>query len=196
MRYYFGHDSNGVLISTEATTGGFSEEHRLDNPVCGHPLVDFHRKTRLDRNPEVVGFIGYDCPCDGDAPRVCGCACVNKKRLTGRVKDGKLVDKPTPIMTLDGIPVEVSEKPIVKKPGARVLIAFQVSEEAENSILIVSGGKSQAQLSLCLPKNLAVTKGITPTIELVVPAQGISSSLYVFGACISPLTVNFIGFDS
>lgn len=196
MRHYFGYDARGNLVSTEMMAGGFPKDCALDEKICAHPIANQIKAIRAKENPEVVGFIAYDCECEsGDSTATC--PCVGVKRDRGRVVEGKLVDKPAPMVYIDGAIMVLNGDPIVKAPGSSLMLQFGLPGVETGEVVLVNASRS-VTLTLALNNKTASTftveNGKTAPIKITMPAQGLSGCIMVLGETIAPLRLTFTAF--
>src|SRR5579862_1191028 len=105
MRHYFGYNQDGVLVSTEMMGGGWPEDHKLEHHDSPHDVVKGVRERRLLSNPEVSGFVAYECGCPTSKG---SCACCVSMKHNGMVVNGELVLKPHPAIFVDGQKLDLS----------------------------------------------------------------------------------------
>ena len=201
MRHFIGYRADGTLAPLETySPGGW--------PVCqcreGCGCLADHtcmmdacvslRTSRMNRNPDIVGFALYDCPCPS-TEEICETGCFNTQFANHYIDIGtkSFVAKPAISMQIDN--VGISNEEVVSRPPGNTcvfkLVGPDIPDGAEayittsNQVDIVEG-PNRFQLFF--------TNGSTPEVTLYAPSQGAKSRLTISGKYIRPQWLILRGF--
>lgn len=191
MRHFMGYNADGVIASLESySPGGWPSIcenctggcEGLADTACKNPSVVSLRTKRADKNPEIVGFIAYDCPCPSTA---FGCEGNHQNDWTNLhyvdVATGEWVKKPGVSLTLDGQPVAGEDELINKEPGTTSIFKIIAPSvpDGENLVLgtfgpfdIVDGPDLMT---------VEINNGESEDITFYAPAHGIKVMVGVSG---------------
>jgi len=191
MRQYFGYKEDGTLYSMEMVGGGFPVECDLENPDSKHPHAVWIRKEREKSDPEIIGFICYDCQCPQGGP---GCDCHVKKKFNSLAVDNKLVEKSDLGVLVDGkeIAYKNGEATVYKNPGEKLIL--KLTGNTDDSIVMSMVGSISVYKLFPDIVSLSMTGGITEGLTLVAPGQGLTGTVVFNSAKFKRLKLYVKGF--
>jgi len=191
MRHYFGYRADGTLASVETYSGGWPQGVCMADLGCDHPTVTNLRAVRAQNNPEIVGFVAYDCDCPSDEET---CDCINDK-FAGHcvnIETKQFVAKPTTAVFVGGTQVLHGET-VTRPPGAAVKLKV-VSPDSPDGATLSFATKGPVEISLESQITLTFTHGETQEITLVAPAQGSKGTAFITGKLARPFAFSLRGF--
>lgn len=193
MRHYYGYKSDGTIGSIEVYGGGWPvcmcrEGCKcLADPSCKMPACVSLRARRAKVNPDIIGFVLYDCPCKKEDHKHC-IGCLNEFPANSYVdvQTGEAITKPLMTVQLDGQVVEhnsVNSAP----PGSKKFLTIVCPEVPDGAIVNFSVGSGGADITAG-PNEFTetVVGGTIPSVELVAPGQGAKGAIVVYGKYIRP----------
>jgi hypothetical protein len=189
MRHFFGYRANGALGSVHTYHGGWPLDMDLRDPNSPSELVRKQRARFAEHNPDIVGFLAFDCSCD-HAQGVC--ECVSAAHATMYAKNGELVAKPTTtVMKVDGVTVSDGER-LIRPPGTKVQFHLECPDvpDGQEVNIFIKG----AILHPDLPEHLSVSGGKTASLEITAPAQGSFGQFFLGGIMFIPARFDLVGF--
>lgn len=189
MRYFLGYDASGKFVTLEIyNPDGFPLDCDLD---CDHPTHEYAvmlKNMRAEANPEVIGFVAYECGHSSGQINGILPACRKFHCSYFDIEEGIIKDKPQIELHLNGVKKlticdtcvgEVQE--IRAEPNQIAKLKF-VSNEIPDGASIHLDGSISAILSLDEPvQNLVFIDGETPEVDYLVPMTGMASSLELSG---------------
>lgn len=196
MRHFFGYDINGALRSIETYgPAGWPTDHCLINPACNKAAVLSLKEDRAAKNPEVIGWVLFDCGCNaGSGHLIRDCPCVAKKFANGYVDVATktLKSKPQRSVYVDG--ALVNDRDTVSKPPGAVVRLKIVSADMENGQVAQCAQKGQIEIAAEPSWEMTFNGGETEEKVLVAPAQGTKGSVFIGGIRVRPLMFQLRGF--
>lgn len=203
MKHFLGYRSNGTIASVETySPGGWPDCNCcedcecLASPGCMMEACVSLRAKRADRNPDIVGYIAYDCPCP-KTESICNLGCYNTFSAVNYVDVSTKTAKPKPtsVMQLDDIDV-VADSTVSRPPGTAAEFKLVGPDIPDGSVVDVltkgpadiTEGPNQLQLTF--------TGGVTDSVTFYSPGQGVKVMVSVSGKFIRPRTFQFRGFGS
>ena len=198
MRHYFGYDNTGTLRSVETYgPAGWPNDKCLADPECLAESVVSLRESRGKRDPDIVNWVLFDCPCDaGQGDLLKNCKCVSPKFAESYVDlDTKtILPKPNRTVYIDGEVVQ-NGGVVTRAPGTAVDLKVVSAGMADDTELTcVQGG--MADVSMDDQWTLTFTGGETDTKTLVTPSQGNKGSISISGPKFRGIIVWLRGFTA
>jgi hypothetical protein len=198
MRHFFGYDINGSLRSIETYgPAGWPKDHCLINPACNKAAVLSLKEDRAGKNPDIVGWVLFDCGCDVAAGRlVRDCKCVTNRFSNSYVDMTvkTLKPKPTRSVYIDG--VLINDKDVVtKNPGAAIKLKI-VSADMETGQIVECGQKGPVDVAPEATWQMTFSSGETEEKTLTAPAQGTKAVVFMAGTRVRPFMFTLRGFVS
>ena len=170
MRYWLWKKSSGEIGGEAIIGGGWPDSFDFNDP-------DTLDETGLAVRGQLIAvegfdsFVSYDCPCD---PSVVWCQCSTARCADSRVENDVLVTKPDFAILLDG--VEVDHLSVTDKaPNATVTL--QLSGSVPDGVVVNAHNTIPVDLLQTSPTALTFNGGVTNTINLVAPSQGMKAGL-------------------
>ena len=195
MRHYFGYDINGALRSIENYgPAGWPANFRMDDPDCTADVVTSLRERRASKNPEIIGWVLFDCQCDASQGAIIAdCKCCNSKFSTSYVdvQTKTLKTKPLRTVYIDSDVVNNGDI-VTRAPGTVVTLKVAASLPDGEIVHCVQTG--QVDLTLDDEWDLTFTNGVTDTKSLTAPAQGSRGAVAISGPRIRPMSFFLRGF--
>lgn len=188
MRHYFGYDIDGVLRSME-TYGptGWPSDACMADPDCAAEAALSLRASRSNKNPEIIGWVLFDCCCD-PSQGCClrDCHCIGDKFAESYVDVSTKTIKAKPMRTVyvDDVVVK-SRDTITKSPGTVVTLKI-VSANMPDGEKVKCVQKGVIDLALEDEWELTFTGGETDTKTLTAPSQGTKGGVHLHGRYMRP----------
>jgi len=198
MKHYLSHDTNGKIVGVhthhhhQTQLGGWPDDRQLEDPGSEDETVQSLRGAQLGGANGAIAFIAYNCPC---APTETRCACAPTKAGNARVAEGKLVDKKTGSLVIDGSPA-ASGSTVKRPPGTKIKFSVASAGAVDGSKVVVQQGGPVAIIDSDKPVELAFADGMTPTFEVVAPTQGMTGGIMVNGDDFAPIYVYVRGWGA
>ena len=170
MRHYLRYSQDGELVGCDTRTFGWPTLADPRDPATSDPVAKWLQSFRLQTTPAFDGWAAYDCPC----PRAAGsCPCAYSM-VPDHYYNGKvLFPKPTLTVEVDGEPVTTGK--VTASPGASVLLQLRAAVPDHHTVRVATARESLASpLDAC---ELSFTGGLSTTVELLVPQQGICGTI-------------------
>lgn len=191
MRHFLGYKSTGEIATIETfgpggwpTSCGSCEGgcDPMTNINCVYPPAVDLKNKRANRNPEIVGYVLYDCPCSSSNP-VCQPGCYNNFMSTHYVdvETKTALSKPSVEMQIDA--VAVADKDLVDKlPGTDVVLKL-VGPDVPDGATATCSTKGPVDITPEGPDTFQLTfsGGVTNTKTLTTPAQGSKGRVFLGG---------------
>lgn len=197
MRHFFGYRADGVLGSMETYGGGWPHCNchpnceLLADPECRKESVVSLRTRRADRNPDIVGFILYDCPCPPE-DKTCEQNCINQQMAHYYVDlaTKSFVAKPVTNFHIDGQAL-VPDQKLDLVPGTPVNFKI-VGPDVPDGETVRMGTLGQFDVfveDLDPFIDLEFQGGETSVMQLHPPPQGAKVTLVITGKYVRPQRV-------
>lgn len=191
MRHFVGYGADGTPLSYESySPGGWASICEncnggcdgLADTSCSNPSVVSLRNKRAEKNPEIVGFIVYDCPCPTTE---FGCNVghtsdwANLHYINPDAK--QWIEKPGVQVYLDGEEIVENGVVIDRSPGATATLKI-VGPEVPNGSKLVIGTSGPVDI-IDGPDifDVEVNDGQSEEITFIAPAQGIRVAVGITG---------------
>jgi len=176
MRHFFYTNSEGRLLGTTIKHGGYSDDHDLSDPGCSHPDV-----IRLLKHAATVEgfdrFVEYVCPCSSSDV---DCPCAHNKVIEFYAEGSVLRPKSALLVLIDGVDIgPVSASPVVRTPGATVVLKLAADVPDGSQIVLQMGGKASIMAD---GLTLTFAGGETPEVNLTAPALGMTGRVIGIGS--------------
>lgn len=194
MRHYFGYTITGELVTIEVYgPAGWPAGKCLANPDCNADAVTSLKASRAIKNPEVVGFIPYDCPCDGATKLIKDCKCIGRKFANSYVDvvNKTLVEKPARTVQVDGEAVE--DKAVLLRPPGTILNLKVVAPGIPDGQTATFIQRGSVNLLDADELTLTFTGGESNTVTLLTPPAGLRGDLWLGGRMVRPFSMGVRG---
>lgn len=176
MRHYLWHRPDGSLGGHMTFWRGFPETCDPSDPDTTDPTAIGLRAQYTGR-PDFGGIVPYDCPCPVD---VNVCSCPSDRMWDTRIVGGAVAALPVVGWVVDGVPVEPNAGPVVKTPGADVVVSLAVlSGDVPDGTVVMVRSNGQPLLAPAFPIPLTIVGGVSGDVTFRAPGQGFTGSVVI-----------------
>lgn len=145
------------------------------------PAVKSLLLTRNTKNPEIVGYLPYDCPCSSDQ-KVCEFGHYNEYYVMNYVDVMSKTIKPKPTATILIDDVSVIDKQLVSKQPSSQCSFKLISDDTPDGTIVSVDTRGQVDI-IDGPDEFKLTfnNGETESKTFIVPAQGMKAQILIYG---------------
>lgn len=171
MRHYIRYDSDGALIGCDTHSRGWPLGADPRDPDTTNGAALRVRGRRLLGKVPYEGWAAYDCPC-GRSVVSCQCA---YRLLPDHYFNGTVLF-PKPALTIEVDGAVILDGKLSAVPNSQVLVVLKAATPDGHEV-VVSDFVGNLSPLLTEPLTMSFNGGVTESVGLTVPPQGISSSV-------------------
>lgn len=172
MRHWLWYKTSGEIGGEALIGGGWDNSFDFNDSGTLDPTA-LNSYNYLSSLPGFSGFIAYDCVCD---PVIVWCQHATEQVANCRVAGDTLEEKPDYVLLVDGVTID--SLTITDKTPATT-VTLQLSGALPDDTIIEAINLGNTHLLQTSPTLLTFSGGVTNTINLVTPSQGIVGKIGV-----------------